>query len=173
MSVYGGKHNLSFEAYHRVPERWSAQGLIAAHRALGGTFLLALSNDPARLSRRQHWYRLAEGVRAGDPACIALAIDFIEDRFIASYSGFARTRLANALRSAVLTGEQKERLSAHFLDMLERGDRSEEFSAYLRLWPRVVTPRDRERALKIVAMADASCPAFCRRVRAAVCESRG
>ena len=146
---------MSFEAYHALPEKWRTEAVIAAHRDLGGTFDLAgkprAAMERGATSFRAIWYNLADGARAGDCACIALAVDFIEERHIVSYSGYARTRMAHALRHATLSAHQRERLSNHFLSLLERGDKTPEFSAYLKLWPCIITPKHRRRALEIVS----------------------
>jgi hypothetical protein len=110
------------------------------------------------------WYNLANGVRAGDAACIELAVRFIEDRFISSYSGFARTKIARALKHATLSRDQSVRLSSHFLELLEKGDRTEEFSEYLRVWPNVITSADRKRALELADGMKATAPQFHRRL---------
>lgn len=139
----GGKHQLSFEAYHAVPDQWQPEAVVATHRELGGTFDVGGSPREAfkhgRSDYRNLWYNIADGVRAGDTACTELAVRFIEDNFIVSYSGYSRTRLAHALKCATLTPEQKERLSSHFLNMLERGDRQCGYTAYLELWPFVIS----------------------------------
>ena len=155
---FGGKHNLTPEEYRRVPPRWSAEGLEQQRVALGGAFDIGYHGHP--YAHQSMWYNLADGVRAGDIACIELAVRFIEDRFICSYSGFARTKIARALKHALLSREQKARLSSHFLDLLEKGDRTEEFSEYLRLWPNVISPVDRKRALKLAEERKSASPAF-------------
>src|SRR5690348_16936511 len=109
---YGGKHDLTFEQYHDVPARWSAEGIVQQMQALGGRYDLGYSGP---YSYQSMWYRLSDGARAHDAACIELAVRFIEERFISSYSGFARTRLARALKKAPLSESQKRRLSEHFL----------------------------------------------------------
>jgi hypothetical protein len=75
-----------------VPERWSAKGLADQLRALCGTYDLGYSSSHGVRAHESMWYNLSDGVRAGDDACIEIAVRFIEDRFISSYSGFARTR---------------------------------------------------------------------------------
>lgn len=168
----GGKHGLSFEAYRALPEKWRTEAVIAAHRDLGGTFDLA-GKPRAALERgaasfRAIWYNLADGVRAGDCACISLAVDFIEERHIVSYSGYARARMAHALRGATLSAQQRERLSSHFLSLLERGDKTPEFSAYLKLWPCIITPEHRRRALEVASSPEAAASSFGKRVVAAL-----
>jgi len=169
---WGGKHELTLEQYHAVPERWAAMGLARQLEALGGTFDLGYSTadppPPGISADRSMWYRLSDGVRADDAACIEVAVRFIEDRFISSYSGFTRARLARALKHVRLSQMQRERLSAHFLALLESGDKSDEFTEYLRLWPRVISPKHRGRAHWRAESIAPSSPAFARRVIAAL-----
>jgi hypothetical protein len=163
---WGGKHDLTFEEYHSVPARWSAEGLEQQRIALGGTFDLGYRGHPR--AHQSMWYNLADGVRARDSACIELAVRFIEDRFISSYSGFARTKIARALKHAPLSREQRARLSSHFLQLLEKGDRTEEFSEYLRVWPRVISTVDRKRALELAMELESASPDFHARLTAAL-----
>lgn len=155
---WGGKHQLTFEEYHSVPVRWSAEGLEEQRRTLGGTYDLGYAGHPR--AHQSMWYNLANGVRAGDAACIELAVRFIEDRFISSYSGFARAKVARALKHATLSRDQSMRLSSHFLGLLEKGDRTEEFSEYMRLWPNIITSADRKRALELAEGMNAKAPQF-------------
>jgi len=158
---YGGKHDLTFEQYHDVPAQWSAEGIVQQMQSLGGRYDLSYSGPRGY---QVMWYRLSDGIRAHDAACIELAVRFIEDRFISSYSGFARTRMARALKQAQLSEDQKSRLSHHFLRLLETGDRTDEFSQYLRLWPTVISSRDRSRALELAEKLKSDAPEFHRRL---------
>lgn len=164
MSNCGGKYDLSFDNYHAVPERWSHGAAIAEHRRLGGTFDIAGTPRrtvfPNGIAVHRLWYNLGDGARAGDAACVELAVRFIEERFIVSYSGYARTRLARALKRVVLSPEQERRLSTHFLALLKRGERCHEFDAYLALWPVVVNDADRKEVQELIAASADSAPAF-------------
>ena len=153
---WGGKHVLSFQEYHSNPAEWDIPGLVDAHRSLGGTYDLVAGipveeRVTGSVRFRQLWYALSGGVRANDPACVELAVRFIEAHLIVSYAGFARQRLARALRHAVLTEDQRRRLSAHFLQLLEREDRCHEFRDYLRLWSDIASDSVRRRALELVS----------------------
>jgi hypothetical protein len=161
---WGGKHDLTFAEYHSVPSKWSAIGIAAQHAALRGTFDLGFSLEelgpPHPRAHESMWYRISDGIRACDESCKELAVRFIEDRFISSYSGFARARMARALKSAALSADQKARLSRHFLALLEAGDRTEEFPEYLRLWSRIAPEEDRKRAIGIVDKMKDAAPKF-------------
>uniref|UniRef100_UPI003752542A hypothetical protein n=1 Tax=Armatimonas sp. TaxID=1872638 RepID=UPI003752542A len=115
MITYGGRFKVSLETYHGVPTGWSKTELIIAHRTLGGSFDIGSPSwlpdrSPSWLPDRKNWlqyrttlYKIAEGVRAKDPACIELAVRYIELRYIGSYSGYLRTHLARGLKHASLS----------------------------------------------------------------------
>lgn len=141
---------IPLEIYHGVPKGWHADEVFAEHRRLRGFFDLqgpeaTEPGAPSWLPDRYEWlqyrqalYRLADGVRAKDPACVELAIRYIELRYIGSYSGYARARLARALKHAVLTNEQRTRLHSHFRSLFLRREVTDEFTEYFRLWRRII-----------------------------------
>jgi hypothetical protein len=75
-----------------------------------------------------------EGVRRGDPACIELSVEYIEDNVMGSYTGYIRERLARSLRHAELSNSQRTRLINVFLSQLARGYLHQEFREYSRLF---------------------------------------
>ena len=149
MITYGGRFKVTLEVYHGVPRGWSEAELVTAHRDLGGAFPITgpKATEPGApnwLPDRVHWlqyrralYRIIDGVRAHDAACIALAIRFIELRYIGSYSGFIRARMANALKHEVLSSDQKKRLNRVFISIVRSKDYTEEFNSYAKLWRRI------------------------------------
>lgn len=153
-----------YESYHAVPVRWGCEAIIAEHQRLGGTFDIAGTPRqppfPDGVVHHRLWYNLADGARAGDAACIELAVRFIEERFIVSYSGYARARLARVLKRAPLSPEQKRRLSTHFLTLLKEGERCHEFESHVSLWPVVINDADRKLARELIAATAESAPAF-------------
>lgn len=152
MVTYGGRFRAPMESYHGVPSGWTKADVIEAHRSLRGTFLLdgqeaTEPGAPRWQVDRRNWlqyratlYRVADGVRAKDGACIELAVRYIELRHIGSYSGFIRSRLARTLKGASLTADQIERLNCVFLSMVLRHDYTQEFSEYVKVWQRIVSP---------------------------------
>ncbi len=162
MITYGGRFRVSLETYHGVPKGWSKAELVAAHHNLGGSFSIdgAEATEPGApewLPDRKNWlqyratlYRIAEGVRANDIACVELAVRYIELRYIGSYSGFIRALFARALKSAALTAHQIERLNRVFLTIVENHDYTEEFKEYVKLWQRIASP---ESIKKLEALA--------------------
>lgn len=156
---YHGK-SIPLETYHGVPQGWYAEEIIREYRKLGGTSLLVgpeatEPGAPCWFPERYDWlqyrdllYRVGDLAQAGDAACIELAIRYIELHYIGSYSGFIRAKLARRLRRAPLTEEHKSRLYSHFRSMVLREDRTQEFSAYLRLWRIILTKEKREGLLR-------------------------
>ena len=76
------------EDYHGVPEGWSREEIIASHKSLGGNFSITPPEAtepgaPTWLPNRYNWlqyratlYKIAEGIKASDQACIELAIRY-------------------------------------------------------------------------------------------------
>lgn len=142
------------EIYHGVPKGWLARELIQEHARLGGSHDIAGPDAsepgaPSWLPARYDWlqyrktlYRIADGMLAGDAACVELAVRFIELRHIGSYSGFIRAKLSRRLKHCSLSAKQRERLHAHFSGLVMRGDRCDEFRNYLGLWRRLISPSE-------------------------------
>ncbi len=130
----------------RFPKGWYAAETIAEHTRLDGKFPIGRpkTSEPgapdwppdenAWLLYRATLYRVADGVGKNDPACVELAIRYIELRYIGSYSGFIRSLLSRGLKHATLIVSQTQRLHDHFLTLVLRGERTEEFRQYLTLW---------------------------------------
>ena len=164
MITYGGRFALPLETYHGVPRGWCKQDILAAQDTLRGSYELdgpdaTEPGAPNWLPDRWNWlqyratlHRVADGVRAGDHGCVEIAVRYIILRHIGSYSGFIRARLARALKNAVLSMQQKERLNSHFLMLVENADFTEEFSEYVKLWRRIASA-DIEKRLSSVAAA--------------------
>ena len=139
-----------------MPAGWYAGDILAEYARLGGTYDLrgpdaTEPGAPGWLPERYEWlqyrlmlYRIADGVRADDPACVELAVRYILLRYIGSYSGHARSLLSRRLKHATLTPMQKERLRRHFLGLVIKGERSHEFGAYLKLWRTIETRQSLE-----------------------------
>jgi hypothetical protein len=144
---------IPLEVYHGVPKGWYARDIVAEHGRMRGTHSLegppaTEPGAPSWMPQRYEWlqyretlYRVADGVRAGDAACVELAVRYIELRHIGSYSGFVRALLARRLKHAALTDRQRLRLHEHFASLVLDGERTEEFREYLALWRRFITPR--------------------------------
>ncbi|HET6804971.1 MAG TPA: hypothetical protein VFH59_05940 [Frateuria sp.] len=155
MSVYDGR-TIPWRVYHGVPAGWRAEDIVQEHARLGGCFPLrvpapievpslhAVPEQDGWLHYRLTVHRLAEGVRASDPACIELAVRYIQLHYIGSYAGYLRARLARALKHAPLQESQRRVLHQHFAALSLRGEHTHEFPEYLKLWRRIVRPEERE-----------------------------
>jgi len=151
---------IPLEVYHGVPKGWYARDILAEHAHLGGKYDISgpeatepgapswMPERKAWLQYRQTLYRVADGVRMNDSACVELAIRYIELRYIGSYSGFVRSLLSRRLKHASLTPHQRERLHHHFRDLLLSGERSIEFNDYFKLWRLIITEEQRGELLK-------------------------
>lgn len=158
MITYGGRFRVTLEVYHGVPPGWGEAELVKAHHELGGVFPInsPIATEPGAplwlpdranwLQYRQALYRIIDGIHAHDVACIELAIRYIELRYIGSYSGFIRARMANALKNEDLSSAQKNRLNRLFVLIVRSKDYTEEFNSYAKLWCRIVQPD----ALKLI-----------------------
>lgn len=142
---------IPIEIYHGVPKGWAAREIVAAHAGMRGTFSIegpeaTEPGAPSWMPERYEWlqyratlYRVADGVRAGDTACVELAIRYIELGYIGSYSGYIRAKLARRLVAAAIDERQKVRLNDHFFRLVTSRNYSEEFSQYVRLWKNILT----------------------------------
>ena len=137
--------NIAFEIYHGIPKGWSCSELVEIHESLGGTFTIAPLEKirpemPPRIIHRYNWLQyietlrgIAQGIKAGDPACVELAIRYIELNYFGSYSGFLRARFARLLKSQSLSKSQISRLNKHFEFLIKSNQCFEEFKEYNKL----------------------------------------
>lgn len=88
------------------------------------------------------------GIKRGDAACVELGVQFIESGPAQPFGKSLHSNTARALRRAVLTPEQVDRLRARILRMLTRSEVPREYSDYAKLVRRVGLgddwPRTRE-----------------------------
>ena len=77
------------------------------------------------------------GAEDGDPACIAICIDFIEEDQSFPFGAILKSNSARALRRARLSDEQMERVRARIVGMLLTGYVPREFKEYAKLLRRV------------------------------------
>ena len=147
--------SIPLQQYHGVPAGWSRDEMIAEHRKLDGSWPIdgpdaTEPGAPDFLPDRYNWlqyrktlYRVGDGIRADDAACIEIAIQYIELNYIGSYSGYIREKLARALKSARLTRTQSSRLKQHFSALLKEDNCLQEFAEYAKLLKKL-NPQDDE-----------------------------
>jgi len=96
--------------------------------------------------------RLIPLIEAGDPAAIAIGVEFIEDDTFMPFGRILKANTARALRRAKLTREQIERLRRHVVGLLLAGTVRREFREYAKLlrkigvghwWPEIERGVDR------------------------------
>jgi hypothetical protein len=143
---------IPLHVYHGVPKGWYAGEIVTEYLRLGGTSSLLIQQAtepgaPTWLPERNEWlqyratlYRVADGIVLGDSACVELALRYILLNYIGSYSGFIRAKMSRRLKHSVLSGEQCDRLHAHFTTLVVNEARSQEFAQYIGLWRRFITP---------------------------------
>lgn len=141
--------SIPLDQYHGIPAGWSKAELIAEHRLLGGTFSIdgetaTEPGAPGYLPDRHNWlqyretlYRICDGVRANDDACIELAIRYIELDYVGSYSGFVKEKLSRALKSIPLSLSQRQRLVNHFEKLMSEKEYFQEFGEYKKLLSKI------------------------------------
>lgn len=74
-----------------------------------------------------------KGIKAGDPACIRIGVEFIEEDAKFPFGKILKSNTARALRRASLTDEQKTRIRARVFGMLRAGHVPHEFEDYAKL----------------------------------------
>ena len=120
-----------------------------------------------------------EGIRAGDPACVALGVEFIEQDRGFPFGRTLKSNTARALRTAELPEALKLRIRHRVANMLAAGHTPREFKEYARLlrklgfdevWPRMAAsaPTTNSYAMRYFAYfrgIQARSPAFVARRR--------
>lgn len=77
------------------------------------------------------------GIAAGDPACLRIGIEFIEEDQSFPFGRILKSKTARALRRAPLSEAQQRRVLQRVFDMLERGYIPREYREYARLACRI------------------------------------
>lgn len=104
--------------------------------------------EPLNLTPRQYvrgdvrWIyplmeEVIEGIKAGDPACATIGIEFIEEDSKFPFGANLKARTARTLRRASLSSAQTARIRRRVTDMLIAGNVPREFREYVRLLRRV------------------------------------
>jgi hypothetical protein len=77
--------------------------------------------------------KVIAGIEAGDPACIRIGIEFIEEDAKFPFGRILKSNTARALRRASLSDEQRHRIRRRVLGMLRAGKVPHEFREYAKL----------------------------------------
>lgn len=147
--------------------RWSIKAVQERYRA----YCAALQIKPSRsLTPREHtegdvrWtYPIMDevigGIAEGDPACVALGVEFVEEDARFPFGATLKSNTARALRRVQLSESQKIRLRERVATMLILGHVPREMREYAKLlrkvgvaeqWPRLEQeiPRDNRYAMR-------------------------
>lgn len=100
-----------------------------------------------------------EGILAGDPACAAIGVEFIEEDRKFPFGANLKARTASALRRSALADALSIRIRRRIVDMLIAGNTPREYREYAKLlrkigfrelWPRLDTgvPRGNRHAMR-------------------------
>lgn len=120
--------------------RWSREAILSRY-ARYATELGIEARDLTPLEhteRGRHWVypvmeRVIAGIEAGDPACIRIGIEFIEEDKGFPFGRVLKSNTARALRRARLTNDQCSRIRRRVVGMLRAGYVPREFQDYAKL----------------------------------------
>jgi hypothetical protein len=120
--------------------RWSRVAIIERY----SRFATEAKITPRDLSptehteRGRHWvypvmHKVIEGIEEGDPACVRLGIEFIEEDAKFTFGKILKSNTARALRRVSLSDEQKRRIRRRVFGMLEADIVPHEYREYAKL----------------------------------------
>ena len=120
--------------------RWSCAAIIERY----ARFAAEADVSPRDLSPMEHTERgrrwvypvmekVIDGIEAGDPACVRLGIEFIQEDAKFPFGKILKSNTARALRRAPLSNEQRQRIRRRVLTMLRTGNVPHEFREYAKL----------------------------------------
>ena len=123
------------------PGRWTRDAIRARYAEYARRFGIRV---PIDLRPREHsddtrrWVypvmeQVIDGIEAGDPACVELGIEFIEEDQKFPFGKMLKSNTARALRRASLRAEQVERVRKRVIGMLIAGHVPHEFREYAKL----------------------------------------
>lgn len=126
-------------------DRWSAQSVQQRYLKYSQR---SADRPPRELKCREHtegnvrWVypiieSVVDGIKAADPGCIDLGVEFIESGHKQAFGRILHARVARALRQAPLNTEHVARLRARILSMLIAGQVPHEYHEYAKLLRRI------------------------------------
>jgi hypothetical protein len=119
---------------------WSREAILDRYARYAAE-LGVVGRDLSPLEQKEqgrHWVypvmeKVIEGIDAGDPACVRLGIEFIEEDARFAFGKILKSNTARALRRATLSDEQRERIRRRVFSMLRAGHVPHEFREYAKL----------------------------------------
>jgi len=119
------------ERYRRHQLRRKSRGAAVDVQELGAE---ASDSDRPEMQTSRLLDKVIGGVRAGDPSCVAIAIELVEEDGGFFFGAMLKADAARALRQVPnLTDQQVERLRARIVGMYARGEVPREFREYAKL----------------------------------------
>jgi hypothetical protein len=120
---------------------WSAERIAARYRQYAKRLRVSseTSLEPATHSEGDtRWvypvmHRVIDGIEAGDPACVEIGIEFIEQDAHFPFGKILKSNAARALRRARLDEKQRIRIRRRILHMLVDGQVPHEYKEYAKL----------------------------------------
>ncbi len=121
--------------------RWSAEAIAARYLTHCQRLGVAATTDVAPrkvVVDGELWVypaldKVLVGIGAGDPACVCLGIELVEDDERVPCGKLLKSHTARALRRIALTDEQVARLRSRIVGMLVAGAVNREFKQYAKL----------------------------------------
>lgn len=121
-------------------DRWSRAEILARYTRYAAEMgIVPRDLSPMEHSERgRHWVypvmeKVIAGIEAGDAACVCLGIEFIEEDAKFPFGKILKSNTARALRRALLSEEQKQRVRRRVLDLLRAGHVPHEYREYAKL----------------------------------------
>ena len=98
--------------------RWSIEAVLERYEQYARHCGLTVHTDLTPREHRaqgHHWiypvmYGVIDGIALGDPACIEIGVEFIEESASFTFGMILKSRIARLLRRAALTTRQKDRI---------------------------------------------------------------
>jgi hypothetical protein len=120
---------------------WSSEAIQTRYQQLAGRFRLSECSDLRPLeavSPTCRWiypvmFRVIEGIERGDPACVEIGVEFIEQDQSFAFGRTLKANTARALRRAMLHPSQQERIRKRVMEMLVNGQTPREYREYAKL----------------------------------------
>jgi hypothetical protein len=120
--------------------RWSRAAIVERY----ARFAAEAGVSPRDLTPTEHTERgrrwvypvmqkVIEGIEAGDPACVRIGIEFIEEDAKFPFGKILKSNTARALRRAPLTDEQQRRIRRRVFGLLRAGHVPHEYREYAKL----------------------------------------
>ena len=120
---------------------WSVDDVLSRYSQYARRFGITTLRDLSPIAHSENdkqWiypvmYRVIEGIESGDLACAELGVEFIEEDESFPFGRILKSNVARALRRALLTEEQKDRIRKRVIDMLSAGYLPREYRQYAKL----------------------------------------